>query len=256
MSVSCPHKPSETWHLLSAAEHRWVKYRPYRTLKPLWWGDDGCCSNELWIFHTDFHSSLIEMLRNYQLHKITGKINSVSFQIQRAFAFLIQRQADILIRILLLWGCLITKECRCGFEPHTSEHGKAGVKLNSIVTHSGNISTYCSNLFSHMASSSLALGAIVTHAAQQKLSLPPVSIPDADTWSIPVWGNNNAPTFGCQENTRVHRLNRVCNTRNIMCDHSSEKYRKKTTTWRLWMVRWFINRTKATLRIKSKNPPG
>lgn len=139
------------------------------------------------------------MLRNYQLYKITGKIN---FQIQRAFAFLIHRQADILIVMLLLCQCLIAKECRCGFGPHISAHGEAGVKLNSIVTRSGNISTYCSNLFSHMASSSLALGAIVTHAAQQKLSLPIVSIPDADTWSIPVWGNNNAPTFACRENTR------------------------------------------------------
>lgn len=58
---------------------------------------------------------------------------------------------------------------------------EGGGEANSSITHSGNISTYCGNLFSHMASSSLALEAIVTHAAQQKLSPPLASIPDVAT---------------------------------------------------------------------------
>lgn len=106
-----------------------------------------------------------------------------------------------------------------------------GSEANSSITHSGNISTYCSNLFSHMASSSLALGAIVTHAAQQKLSPPLTSIPDLAARSIPVWSANNPPRFAHWENTCV---NCVCNICNIVRDHLPEQNRGGEN-WGFWM---------------------
>lgn len=122
---------------------------------------------------TLFHSSLIGLLCNYYLFQITCKIKLPNTAHICIF--------KILILILLLRECLITNERRCRFKLLILTKENNGHKTNSSTAQSGSILTYCSNLFSHMASSSLALRAIVTHAAQQKLSLAFASIPDVDT---------------------------------------------------------------------------
>lgn len=141
--------------------------------------------------------ALIEMLCNYQLYKMTWKTNSARFQIQRCLCtFQIQAGWHFDADFIVLW--LWTAAGAAAAAP------TLGTSWLAAVT--------C--FLTWLPPASPWTG--VTHAAQQKLSRPLASTPDVDTWSILVQPANNRSTYCCWENMRLHRVNRLCITQNIL----------------------------------------
>lgn len=109
---------------------------------------------------------------------------------------------------------------------------------------------HCRDLFSLITSSSLALQAIVTQAAQHKLSSPFALLPDMDTapCSSPVWSTNNHLTFCCWKNMEhVLLVNHQYNRPRIMWSHSPEKHHSDISE----VEYWFISRIQTTSTLET-----